>query len=331
MNKNICDVLKTEGIMSGGFGIAPQLVMRDSRLSIEAKAIYSYFQSFAGSSNTCFPSREVILRELNISKNRYYKYLNELIEYNYIRVEREKSKNGWKEHNTYVIVANPDSNLTEPINKKADTKVTSSQCETKLEKRQKSTSSQSETKLESEIISDKEIENLCEEYPDAAADIKVCYKAVKDIQATDKLIVKNNEYDKNAIERLLKDIKIDNIIDVVISTLDYNGKIKNKKAWIQTCLVNSIYKTDTETEKNVKKFKHIFKEKEKEEIEAEEKTVDSVPKVHNKIKDSKLANIKNELNAMYAKRAKAKLYGSTELSEIEDKIKQMESNLETYE
>ena len=112
--KNICDILKFEGIMSGGFGIAPRIVMRDHRLSIEAKAIYAYFQSFAGNRESAFPARDTILNELSISKTRYYKYLNQLIEYDYIRVEREEN-DGWKlPENIYVIVSNPESENSEP-------------------------------------------------------------------------------------------------------------------------------------------------------------------------------------------------------------------------
>ena len=110
--KNICDILKFEGIMSGGFGIAPRIVMRDHRLSIEAKAIYAYFQSFAGNRESAFPARDTILNELSISKTRYYKYLNQLIEYDYIRVEREEN-DGWKGRNIYVIVSNPESENSE--------------------------------------------------------------------------------------------------------------------------------------------------------------------------------------------------------------------------
>ena len=88
--KNICDILKFEGIMSGGFGIAPRIVMRDHRLSIEAKAIYAYFQSFAGNRESAFPARDTILNELSISKTRYYKYLNQLIEYDYKMCIRDR-------------------------------------------------------------------------------------------------------------------------------------------------------------------------------------------------------------------------------------------------
>ena len=62
--KNICDILKFEGIMSQGFGVAPRIVMRDKRLTVEAKAIYCYFQSFAGSSEAAFLDDKLYLMSL---------------------------------------------------------------------------------------------------------------------------------------------------------------------------------------------------------------------------------------------------------------------------
>ena len=51
------DQLLVEGINCMGYGIIPKYVMLDPDLTIEAKAIYAYFCSFAGSGNTAFPSR----------------------------------------------------------------------------------------------------------------------------------------------------------------------------------------------------------------------------------------------------------------------------------
>lgn len=39
-----------------GFGIVLKLLMEDKRLSRDAKMIYAYFRSFAGSGNIAFPS-----------------------------------------------------------------------------------------------------------------------------------------------------------------------------------------------------------------------------------------------------------------------------------
>ncbi len=55
------DVLKVDGINSKGFGIVPVLVMQDTRLTIEAKAIYAYFASLSGGGAATFPDIETIL------------------------------------------------------------------------------------------------------------------------------------------------------------------------------------------------------------------------------------------------------------------------------
>lgn len=44
----VADILRVEGIMAQGYGLNPKIVMRDKRLTPEAKCIYSYLCSFAG-------------------------------------------------------------------------------------------------------------------------------------------------------------------------------------------------------------------------------------------------------------------------------------------
>lgn len=51
-------------------------IMRDKDLSIESKAIYSYFISFTNS--IFIPEKEVIAYELNISIDSLNKYIKEL-------------------------------------------------------------------------------------------------------------------------------------------------------------------------------------------------------------------------------------------------------------
>lgn len=63
---------------NGAFGHVKQEVTRDNSISLEAKAIYAYLASFCGKDGSCFPSLETILEELNIGKNRFYKYVKEL-------------------------------------------------------------------------------------------------------------------------------------------------------------------------------------------------------------------------------------------------------------
>ncbi|EDT13985.1 TPA: helix-turn-helix domain-containing protein [Clostridium perfringens] len=88
--------IQVNGIMSQGYGFSPKAVMRDTRLTIEAKAIYSYMSSFAGSGLTAFPTIELQLHELGISKSRYYKHRKLLEDLGYITIKqtRVKGNNG---------------------------------------------------------------------------------------------------------------------------------------------------------------------------------------------------------------------------------------------
>lgn len=99
MNTNF---LTPNGIFSDGYGFVPKMMMRDKRLSVEAKAIYSYLSSFAGAGMTAFPSVELMLSELNISEDRFYKHRKILIELGYVSIEQKKGKGKFAK-NIYVI------------------------------------------------------------------------------------------------------------------------------------------------------------------------------------------------------------------------------------
>jgi hypothetical protein len=109
MKDSLVDVLRVEGVNAKGFGTIPKAVMKDRRLSIQAKAIYSYFCSYAGAGNRAFPGREIILKDLQISKDFYYKNLKMLKDLDYIRVKRENGKGGRFGRNIYTLVPCPVS------------------------------------------------------------------------------------------------------------------------------------------------------------------------------------------------------------------------------
>lgn len=98
------DVLQVQSINSKGYGIIPKLVMQDKRLTIEAKAIYAYFCSFAGSGQTAFPGRDRIVADLGIGTKRYYKHFNLLKKYRYIEVKQTKSGTGGFQRNVYTLI-----------------------------------------------------------------------------------------------------------------------------------------------------------------------------------------------------------------------------------
>lgn len=97
------DKLKLDGIFANGYGIIPKAVMCDPALSVGAKALYSYFCSYAGAGDSCFPSQSIICRDLNISAGSFAKYLKALTDGGYIDVEQKK-ENGRFSHNVYHIL-----------------------------------------------------------------------------------------------------------------------------------------------------------------------------------------------------------------------------------
>lgn len=76
-----------------GYGLVFKRVMKDTKLNIEAKALYAYLSSYAGSDQSAFPSVELICHELDISKNRFRKYRKQLEDNGYLNIERVKSSN----------------------------------------------------------------------------------------------------------------------------------------------------------------------------------------------------------------------------------------------
>lgn len=94
--------IEEKSINCNGYGIIPQLVMKDKRLHFASKAIYAYFRSYTGSGNSCFPTREKICDDLGMSKNTLSKYLQQLIEFNYISIEQAR-EDGKFSNNIYII------------------------------------------------------------------------------------------------------------------------------------------------------------------------------------------------------------------------------------
>lgn len=97
------DLLKVQGINEKGFGMIPKLVMQDKRLTVESKAIYGYFCSYAGSGQTAFPSRDRIIADLGMSVKRYYHHLNLLKKHGYIAIEQVKESGKFK-RNLYTLL-----------------------------------------------------------------------------------------------------------------------------------------------------------------------------------------------------------------------------------
>ena len=84
---------KKERAGKGGYGVVYQYVMRNKLLSPEAKAIYAYLSSIAGSGDSCYPSVETMQKELCMSKNRLMKHMGQLIAFGVVEKVRERNGN----------------------------------------------------------------------------------------------------------------------------------------------------------------------------------------------------------------------------------------------
>lgn len=84
------DILRAKGVKAQGYGTVPKLAMLDRRLTPQAKALYAYFCSFAGSGTVAFPRKDTIVRELEISERTYYTHFRLLIDLGYVSVSQRK-------------------------------------------------------------------------------------------------------------------------------------------------------------------------------------------------------------------------------------------------
>jgi len=89
--------------MPTGYGMILNSVMCDETLTIEAKAIYSLLCSYTGTKDYCFPKVETILKNLNISRNRFYKHMDILINKGLIKKDK-LYKNDLRNNNLYIVM-----------------------------------------------------------------------------------------------------------------------------------------------------------------------------------------------------------------------------------
>lgn len=96
--------IEANNVMSEGYGSIPKRVMRDKRLSIEAKSIYAYLCSYSGGGNEAYPSVVRMIGDLCISENRFYKHFEYLITFGYVVKHREIRENNVFGNNVYELV-----------------------------------------------------------------------------------------------------------------------------------------------------------------------------------------------------------------------------------
>ena len=114
-DKEFENLLLVEGVNAQGYGTIPKLVMKDRRLTPQAKAIYAYFCSYAGCGSTAFPKVSQIMYDLNISNKTYYKHFDLLTEFGYITVVKIKKEGNKFDNNIYKLNTNPKKTVVENL------------------------------------------------------------------------------------------------------------------------------------------------------------------------------------------------------------------------
>lgn len=109
------NVLQLDSLLSMGYGIIPKKAMRDARLTPEAKAIYAYLCSFAGSGNTAFPSVDLMCSEIGMSEDRFYRHRKLLVRYGYIAFKQIRGGRGKTGSNVYTILQSQEE-IRDPQN-----------------------------------------------------------------------------------------------------------------------------------------------------------------------------------------------------------------------
>lgn len=240
----VADILRVEGIMAQGYGLNPKIVMRDKRLTTTAKAIYAYISSFAGAGKQAFPNRDMMIEELQISKDTYYKHLKYLIDADYIRIERTRNKKGIYEKNIYTIVALPNPKLSDNTINDDENKKENMNNEEKADKQKKTNIKRLKVKERAsvnELRERLEIDKLKLSDPDNADIIEDVFMAVEDMNSSEQISIAGNIKKKEAIQELLNQLTADNI-RLVTQIMSKNKKpLLNRKSYIQTCLINSIF------------------------------------------------------------------------------------------
>ena len=67
-------------------------VMEINNISYGAKGLYAYIYSFKDVNEEMYPTRDIILKHLNINKNTYHVYLKELYDKNIIYKKELRSE-----------------------------------------------------------------------------------------------------------------------------------------------------------------------------------------------------------------------------------------------
>ena len=88
-----------------GFGRVQREVMRDTSIGVGEKGLYAYLCSYAGDKLYCYPPKDLICRELGITRGTLNKYISGLCGRGYLATEMVRTENGKFKNTRYTLYA----------------------------------------------------------------------------------------------------------------------------------------------------------------------------------------------------------------------------------
>lgn len=242
---NLKSFIQLRGILSQGYGFSPQVVMRDIRLTAEAKAIYAYMASFAGANLTSFPTIQLQLHELGMSPKRYYKHRRLLEDLGYITIQKTTTRLASgkvvRDKNIYILEQFP-------VEKNKDNFENNT-----LKKGIKSTKLQGGQNVELEKVKIQKCVNKSNNFKSNNLNINInniSSSNKEDIEEEVKIV--SNICKENNFKLSIKEIKnillvfpVSKLIKAIITATSVNTKINNCKGYIMAIL------KDMDTTKNI--------------------------------------------------------------------------------
>ena len=115
--------------LAKGYGLAPFLLLSDPKISVGAKGLFCYLSSIAGAvineefgGRASWPGRSRICRDLNINKDTFTAYLDELKSAGFIRVVQKRTS-GKFASNVYIV-----QEIVEPLSRGKEANAQHSTC-----------------------------------------------------------------------------------------------------------------------------------------------------------------------------------------------------------
>lgn len=87
-------------LLKSGFAAFPYLVMTDKKLSVGGRLTYAFLLMYAWQEGSCFAGQEKMAEDMGISRAQVQRFLYELRDAKYIRIERKDKRY----NNTYFIL-----------------------------------------------------------------------------------------------------------------------------------------------------------------------------------------------------------------------------------